>query len=309
MLFDECFGDRLQAQLLVIAYYQAKNKIKQAQMNKLISTVEHIQPSLIYNGSFKDLMNEVDASFKKAMHSCFFEYNSITEPILSRDEVMRLVTRYKKTLPYHYKLMKEVLGFHLKENRKRNIHLHECSYYDRLLFYQFLQQARIRCCKHMPYWGMVAAGDSYAKGDGEKSIHTSVHSGFSTTISTFLNKTKEWRKNMPLKISQSLSKENKFVCCLDNNQKGYTLKYQRAGESNRFIKVTATCIKKCISISPMYDNITIKPILTYYNQSVPSPLGMPKFETLAVGEQSLLSDVKVVNCLTNIFNNDSGDDN
>ena len=53
MLFDECFGDRIQAQLLVIAFYQAKNKIKQSQMRKLIATVQEVQPVLLYNDSFK----------------------------------------------------------------------------------------------------------------------------------------------------------------------------------------------------------------------------------------------------------------
>ena len=60
---------------------------------------------------------------------------------------------------------------------------------------------------------MVAAADAYAKGDGEKSIHTSVHSGYSTTISTFLAKTKEWRKNMPTNIMHDLSKK-KEICLL-----------------------------------------------------------------------------------------------
>ena len=130
MLFDECFGDRIQAQLLVIAYYQAKNKIKQSQMKKLIDTVEHVQPVLLYNGSFKEVMTEVDDAFKLAMKDCFTTFNSITEPILSRTQIMKLVTIYKTTLPHHYKLMKEVLGFHLKEKQKRNIHLYESSYYD-----------------------------------------------------------------------------------------------------------------------------------------------------------------------------------
>ena len=151
MLFDECFGDRIQAQLLVIAYYQAKNKNKQSQMKKLISTIQHVQPVLLCNGSFKDLMNEVDNVFKKEMMNCYSTFNCITEPILSRTQIMKLVSKYKASLPHHYKLMKEVLGFHLKENQKRNIHLHESFYYDRLLFYQFLQQSRIRSCKHMPF--------------------------------------------------------------------------------------------------------------------------------------------------------------
>ena len=43
----------------------------------------------------------------------------------------------------------------------------------------------------MPHWTMVAAADTYAKGDGEKSIQTLVHSRYSTTISMFLRKTRE----------------------------------------------------------------------------------------------------------------------
>jgi hypothetical protein len=140
----------------------------------------------------------------------------------------------------------------------------------------------------MPFWGMVAAADAYAKGDREKSIHTSVHSGYSTTISTFLSKTKQWRKEMPSNISTELSNISKFVCCLDNNQKGYPLKYQRNRASNRFIKVTAICIKDCIEVSPLYDLIENTTALTYYNQPVPSPLGMAKYDIIMSDIKSLI---------------------
>ena len=303
MMFDECFGDRIQAQLLVIAYYQARNKSKQCQMNKLISTIQNAQPVLLCDGSFKDLMNEVDKVFKNEMISCYSTFNSITEPILSRTQILNLVSKYKSILPNHYKLMKEVLGFHLKENQKRNQHLQESFYYDRLLLYQFLQQGRIRNCKHMPHWGMVAAADAYAKGDGEKSIHTSVHSGYSTTISTFLSKTKQWRKSMPNTIQNELSTKQKFVCCLDNNQKGYTRKYQRDGSSNKFIKVTATCIKECFDVSSLYNSTVNNVDLTYYDQAVPSPIGLPIYETI-LDNTNTLSESGVLDCINYINNKD-----
>ena len=308
VLFEECFGDRIQAQLLVIAYYQAKNKNKQNQMKKMISSVEHVQPVLLYNVSFKEVMNEVDLAFKTQIKSCYTTFNCITEPILSRRQIMTLVTIYKTRLPHHYKLMKEVLGFHLKENKTRNIHLHESSYYDRLLFYQFLQQSRIRSCKHMPFWGMVAAADAYAKGDGEKSIHTSVHSGYSTTISTFLYKTKQWRKEMPSNIASELCNMSKFVCCLDNNQKGFPLKYQRNGTSNRFIKVTATCIKECIHVSPLYDDMhkTNDAIVTYFNQRVPSPLGMAKYDVV-MNDKNVIDDKDILKCIKHTHSLDKND--
>ena len=296
MLFDECFGDRIQSQLLVIAYYQAMNKNKQSQMTKTLSTIQQVQPILLYDGSFKNVMNEVDNVFQSQMKKCYTTFNSITEPILSRRQIITLVSIYKNRLPNHYKLMKGVLGFHLKENTIRNVHLNESSYYDRLLFYQFLQQSRIRSCKHMPFWGMVAAADAYAKGDGEKSICTSVHSGYSTTISTFLSKTKEWRKDMPNQISSELKNETKFVCCLGNNQKGFPMKYQRNGYSNRYIKVTAMCIKEFIHISPLYDSIDNETKLTYYQQAVPSPLGMAKYDIL-LNDNNVIKDKDILHCI------------
>ena len=146
MLFDECFSDQIQSQLLDIVYYQAKNKNKQQQITKTISNIQQVQPILLYDGSFKKVMHQVDSVFQSQMKKCYMSFNAITEPILSRRQIMTLVSIYKNQLPNHYKIMKGVLGFHLKENTTRNIHLNETSYYDRLLFYQFLQQSRIRSC-------------------------------------------------------------------------------------------------------------------------------------------------------------------
>ncbi len=34
------------------------------------------------------------------------------------------------------------------------------------------------------------------------------------------------------------------VCCMDNNQRGHPMKFQRNGVSNRFVKVTGRIIKE-----------------------------------------------------------------
>ena len=86
-------------------------------MKKLICNVKQVQPILLYDGSFKDVMNEVDNTFQIEMKRCYTSFNSITEPILSRRQIMTLVAIYKSRLPHHYKVMKEVLGFHLKEKK------------------------------------------------------------------------------------------------------------------------------------------------------------------------------------------------
>lgn len=172
--------------------------------------------------------------------------------------------------------MKELLGFHLKENLSRQIHLKESQYYDRLLFYQFLQQTRVRNSHNLPYWGMVTAADAYARGDGESTIQSTVHSGYSTTISTFLGRTQKWREEMKEKISKLLQSKSKHLCCLDNNKKNFGLTYhQRGGKSSKYVKVTGTTvIKEFFSVDPVLTNVTSHVQIKYINQPIPSPSGI-----------------------------------
>ena len=299
MLFDESFGDRIQMQLLVIAYYQARNKHKQQEMNIMFDGVHNLQPVMLHGLSFRAVTEEIDTTFKKALQECYTNFCSITEPILSRTQILHLIKYYKTKMNDHYSLMRQVLGFTLKENKIKNTHLKESGYYDRLIFYQFLQQTRIRNCKHMPYWALVSAADAYAKGSCEKSIRTTIHSGYSTTISTFLRKTSVWREEMPLRMNSLMATNKKIVCCLDNNQKGYPLKFQRNGSSNKFVKVTGTCLRQCIQ-SPIEDHAIIeRPNLLYINQPIPSPSHMPSFELL-IDSNKQMSNVNVLNTIKHI---------
>ena len=304
MLFDECFGDRVQSQLLVIAYYQAKNKQKQQEMHLLLDTVQNVEPVMLYGVAFRVVTDEIDQMFKTAFHDCYTKFCAITEPILSRPQMLHLIQLYKTKMNHHYSLMKKVLGFHLKENQMKNVHLKENGYYDRLIFYQFLQQTRIRNCKHMPYWALVSSADAYAKGSGEKNLMTTIHSGYSTTISTFIRKTNKWREDMPSHMANMLKEETKFVCCLDNNQKGYPLKYQRGGSSNNFVKVTATCLRECIKATDDTHSIRNECELVYINQAIPSPLHMPMIEKL-VDANGDMSTTNILNVIRHVFEQDT----
>ena len=110
MLFDECYGDHIQVQLLVIAYYQAKNKQKQQDMNCLIDTVNNVQPVMLYGLAFHTVTKEIDNTFKKSIQECYSNFCPITEPILSASQVLHLIQFYKSKMNNHYTLMKQVLG-------------------------------------------------------------------------------------------------------------------------------------------------------------------------------------------------------
>ena len=102
MLFEACYGDCIQVQLLVIAYYQVKNKQKQQDMNCLIESVNSIQPVMLYGIVFCTVTEEIDNTFKKAFQECFSNFCPITQLILYRAQVLvHLIQFYKSKMNNH----------------------------------------------------------------------------------------------------------------------------------------------------------------------------------------------------------------
>ena len=95
-----------------------------------------------------------------------------------------------------------------------------------------------------------------------------------------MKKTTQMRENLDKNISDSLLNENKIICCIDNNQKGNSLKYQRFGHCNKYIKVTGSVIIKYKYCHDIINLIDGKVTLTYTDQNIPSPILMPHFEKL-----------------------------
>jgi hypothetical protein len=56
------------------------------------------------------------------------------------------------------------------------------------------------------------------------------------------------------------------VCCMDNNQQGHPMKFQRNGVSNRFIKVTGRIIKEATLFS--INSIKHKAVLSFTEQAI-----------------------------------------
>ena len=127
---------------------------------------------------------------------------------------------------------------------------------------------------------MASTVSSYARGE-TRSEHNSFF-GNCTSINTLLQNTKEWRNDMNEAIFLRLENKSKIVTCLDNNQKGYNVKYQRFGKSNRFVKVTGCVIKKYY-YSTLEDNEICQHVsITYFNQAIPSAHDMPHFEKISI---------------------------
>jgi hypothetical protein len=284
-LYEEVFGDGLQMMLLVSRYYSGLNAGRKESFNQIKKAMDVSEPVLLIGNQYKYVLDKIDKVFEHEIRSCYNSFQSVTQPLLSKQQVNSLVLLYKTELPHHYSLMKEMFGFDLKENQIRMNHLKETGFYDHLVFYQFLSQARIRFNHNVTHWGMVSAAASYGRGGGKVNNAASTFFGHSTTIKTFLNKTKQWRDEMEEQIHLLLRDKNKSVCCLDNNQKGHPLKYQRFGRSNKFVKVTGSVIKEFISFDIDHD-IPGQSKVTYVNQPVPSSYNMPHYELLLCDDEN-----------------------
>ena len=98
-------------------------------------------------------------------------------------------------------------------------------------------------------------------------------------MKTFLRTVQPYGNAMLNKIQSMLSSMNHTCVTLDNNQKGHPLKYQRFGSSNQFVKVTARMICECVCCETI---ISGHVPLTYVNQVIPSPVGLPTFSSLNI---------------------------
>ena len=88
----------------------------------------------------------------------------------------------------------------------------------------------------------------------------------STTTHTFLRTVNPFGNAMIDNITATLMHLNKTVWMLDNNQRGHSLKFQRFGSSNNFVKVTGR---------------------TYVDQVIVNPVQFPVFEQEVTDQKSI----------------------
>ena len=283
---DEIFMDKLATTNLLLKYYTVDSKRKSSQTNNNSIVISPSSTINFDRVAYNHVNDIIEDTFYNAIEKCYKSFCKITQPLLSRHDIDKLVSLYKTYLTSHYNLQMEMMGYTQKLQLSRNKHLKDAGYYDRLVFYLYLSQERVRFNQSLTSWGMVTAGAAYAK--GENSVDNKAFFGNSTTISTFMKKTCLWRETMTESIHNCLRDHDSIVACIDNNQKGFAMKYQRFGNSNRYIKVTGCVIKKFFYYStPIIDNQNYTAI-TYYNQNIPSSFRMSKYELIDGTKEGIL---------------------
>ena len=288
-IFEEIYMDKTATMNLLSKYYMVHSRRLRAQVDS-IKLKAHKPIRFNINKESFDYVNEiVEKKFGEAIFKCYSSFSKISTPLLSRDDINDLVDLYKTNLSYHYRYLMIMFGFDKKIELARNKHLKLSGYYDRIVFYQYLLQTRVRCNHLLTNWGIVNTAAAYAR--GSSSVGWNSFFGNSTAFTTLMRRTKDYREQMPSFIYQQLQNEQNLVACIDNNQKGFALKHQRFGKSNKFVKVTG-CVLKKYSSWTYGEQVQIddKVNLSYHQQVVPSPYGMPHYEKINMTNRNIYNE-------------------
>ena len=135
-------------------------------------------------------------------------------------------------------MMKSMLQFDKKESLTENKHLVEQGYYDKMIFYQLLSLCRTKNCHNCPHWALTSKLADYGRGITDYSHSSNIFFFNSTSYNHLVTAIQGLSSNTIAARKKRLSKEKILVATMDNNQRGYPIKYPRKGCNNNFTKVT-----------------------------------------------------------------------
>ena len=157
---------------------------------------------------------------------------------------------------------------------------------DRYAFYTFIQQCRLRNTHNFIWFSLINAASTFSSGRS----HIPLHFGYSIAKNTMLRKLNEMYTypELVLKSKETLNQHKSFVIAIfDNSQFNINRKFQRHAISSNMAEATCRIflkpttyeyIDEIASSWSEHENIRI----TYLDQIIPSPFGMPAYETLPV---------------------------
>lgn len=214
-LYAEIFGDSLQCIMLLCTYYKYLTKFKQVQLWECEKAMKIGDTPVLAGEEYEKVITLIDNTFQNAISGCYHQFCSFAEPLVSRESISKLIDIYKECLPTHYNNMHTQFQFDTKEGQQQFSHLRNTGYYDRLLFYQFLAQSRVKNPQNLIHWASVTAAATYGKGYGEGSRMNASFFGSSSCVKTLLRIVEPYCTTMLDQIQNLLSKSDRIVATLD----------------------------------------------------------------------------------------------
>ena len=166
-----------------------------------------------------------------------------------------------------------------KHKRNQKLRLKNQAQWDRYSLYIFCMLMRIRNPHNFVTWAMCNAASEYGHGGANLAVFFGLAVAQTTLLRRLSNLNKShtftWRTVFTLSMIWFI------VATFDNSQVIRQKKYQSGGRSSTVTLVTSRMfIKSFIPFGLLlFVFPTEKPELTYANQAIPSPYGMPAYES------------------------------
>jgi hypothetical protein len=237
-------------------------------------------PTLL-SDSVKAVCERIDSFLDEICFQCFGNFTNIHERILTLADMRSLITMVKVSVPGIWSHYMHFLGYTARLRRdKRNER--RLPQYEKNVFWRFFLDCRQSNSKLLVKLALIMSAAAFVRGDGSLSSQTMVFFGISASNRTLRKQLCAWSKGIEARMTASLAKLNFVFAVFDNLQQGQSLRYHFGGSSNFFTKVTALFyLAPFLFILPEgHEAFDCEPELTYLYQAIPSPYGLPAFETM-----------------------------
>eukprot|EP00978_Attheya_sp_CCMP212_P011984 scaffold29690_cov59-Attheya_sp.AAC.11 len=135
-------------------------------------------------------------------------------------------------------------------------------------------------CKVGTDWTAILSIAKRGWGMGKLAASVDSYFGVEVSDSTYATRIGKWTKDFRGTVVTYFKEFKSLVMAYDNCQEGIQLTHQRGGKSSRFKKATSRIARMVTRILDYSFNNIAHCDITYINQIIPSPVGMPCFEDI-----------------------------
>ena len=130
-------------------------------------------------------------------------------------------------------------------------------------------------------FALIVSAAQYASGHTGMALAIPAFLGLAVSHRTMNQHMKPLIAQYETVMAESLQTRSHYLSVFDNLQKGQNIKFQFGGSCNSFLKATMRFFLDMFLVvrPPSTSLYPHHPDMSYVNQSVPSPFGMPAFET------------------------------
>ena len=110
-LFEEVYGDRVQALHLLDCHNKLIILIQNLQLNIFETSVKRSEPVVFEGEKYHSFLRECNDTFDRTIKQCYTNFVVIGSPIISRSMIDTLVQSYKVNMSTHYTTFFNMFGF------------------------------------------------------------------------------------------------------------------------------------------------------------------------------------------------------